>query len=291
MSNPKKQRKRTESFWRRMRFKFKIAFINEGTLEEVWTLRLSRLSILLSVATFATILIGGTALLIILTPIRNYLPGYLNVEIRKEIVQNVLRVDSLERSLKIHKLYLDNIKNIFTDQNLLDSIQTIDSTALINPDFNIPKGEEETKFVKEYKEEEKYNLSALNINPVAKEKVYFYVPVYGAVTAKFDISKHHYGVDIATAEDASVMATLDGTVTYTGYDKQWGNIIIIQHRNGFISVYKHNESLLKKDGDKVTAGQAIALAGNEGKLSLGFHLHFELWYKGIPVNPQEYIAF
>ena len=98
-------------------------------------------------------------------------------------------------------------------------------------------------------------------------------------------------MDLAAAPKESVLATLDGTVIYTGFDPKHGDVIQLQHKNGFISVYKHNELLLKEVGDHVVAGEAIALVGNTGELSTGPHLHFELWYKGNPVNPEEYIAF
>lgn len=91
--------------------------------------------------------------------------------------------------------------------------------------------------------------------------------------------------------EGECLGYVDGTVIYTGFDPNHGNVIQLQHKNGFISVYKHNELLLKEVGDHVVAGEAIALVGNTGELSTGPHLHFELWYKGNPVNPEEYIAF
>ena len=111
------------------------------------------------------------------------------------------------------------------------------------------------------------------------------------VTSHYETDVHHYGVDLAAAPKESVLATLDGTVIYTGFDPNHGNVIQLQHKNGFISVYKHNELLLKEVGDHVVAGEAIALVGNTGELSTGPHLHFELWYKGNPVNPEEYYSF
>ena len=206
---------------------------------------------------FAFFLIAVTAFIIIKTPIRNYLPGYLDVEVRKEIMQNALRADSLERMMEIQSLYLNNVAGILSGTMPLDSIRQIDSLA----------------------------------SKVPTEGVFFYKPVNGVVTSHYETDVHHYGVDLAAAPKESVLATLDGTVIYTGFDPNHGNVIQIQHKNGFISVYKHNELLLKEVGDHVVAGEAIALVGNTGELSTGPHLHFELWYKGNPVNPEEYIAF
>lgn len=286
------RQRKTKSFWHRIRFKYKLSFINEGTLEEVWSFRLSKLSAFVTLALFACFLIAVTALIIITTPIRNYLPGYLDVEVRKEIVENALRADSLERMVAIHELYLSNVAGILSGTLPLDSIRQIDSLATNDENYEIPRSPSEEAFVKEFAEEEKYNLTVLaDPEKVPTDGVFFYKPVNGTVSAHYEAAIHHYGVDLVAKERESVLATLDGTVVYAGFDSNQGNVIQLQHKNGFISVYKHNALLLKEVGDIVQAGEAIALVGNTGKLSTGPHLHFELWYKGNPVNPEEYIAF
>ena len=287
----RKKKQGFKSFWSRVRFKYKLTFINEDTLEEVWTFRLSQLSAFAVLLVFAFALVSVTAFIIIKTPIRNYLPGYLDVEVRKEIVQNALRADSLERMLEIQHVYLENVARIIGGEVPLDSIRRIDSLARVDADFEIPRGEAEQAFVAQYEEEEKYSLTALNPNPVFTEQAFFYKPVDGIVSSHYQTDIRHFGVDIAASPSESVLATLDGTVVYAGYDPQHGNVIQLQHRNGLVSIYKHNEALLKEPGDHVVAGEAIALVGNTGTLSTGRHLHFERWYKGVPVNPEEYIAF
>jgi murein DD-endopeptidase MepM/ murein hydrolase activator NlpD len=287
-----KHRKRNfQTFWHQIRFKYRLSFINEGTLEEVWSFRMSQLSAFIVLFAFALLLIAFTAFIIITTPIRNYLPGYLDVEVRKEIMMNALRADSLERIIEVQSLYLDNVTSILTGTMPLDSIRDIDSLALINANYEISRSTEEENFVKTFEEEEKYNLTSLNPNRPPSNAVFFYKPVNGVISSHYEPEILHYGVDLVAAPKESVLATLEGTVVFTGYDPQYGNIIQIQHKNGFISIYKHNELLLKKMGDQVVAGEAIALIGNTGQLSTGTHLHFELWFKGNPVNPEEYIAF
>lgn len=279
------------SFWKRIRFKYKLSFINENTLEEVWSFRLSQLSVFISLGVFAFSLVAFTAFIIIMTPIRNYLPGYLDVEVRKEIVQNALRADSLERMIEIQNLYLKNVTGIISGTIELDSIREIDSLARVNADFEIPRSPEEEEYVKNFEQEEKYNLTVLNTNPLPMDGLFFYKPVNGMISSRYQADIHHFGVDIAAASKESVLATLDGTVMYAGYDPNQGNVIQLQHKNGFVSVYKHNELLLKDPGEQVVAGEAIALVGNTGKLSTGPHLHFELWYNGKPVNPEDFIVF
>lgn len=289
--NKRKRNTNKLSFWKRIRFKYKLSFINENTLEEVWSFRLSQLSVFISLGVFAFSLVAFTALIIIMTPIRNYLPGYLDVEVRKEIVQNALRADSLGRMIEIQNLYLKNVTGIISGTIELDSIREIDSLARIDADFEIPRGPEEEEYVKNFEQEEKYNLAVLNTNPLPVDGLFFYKPVNGMISSHYQADIHHFGVDIAAAPKESVLATLDGTVMYAGYDPNQGNVIQLQHKNGFVSVYKHNELLLKEPGEQVVAGEAIALVGNTGKLSTGPHLHFELWYNGKPVNPEDFIVF
>jgi len=286
-----KKRKHQKSFWHRIRFKYKLSFFNEATLEEVWSFRLSQLSAFVVMVVFAFFLIAVTSFIIIKTPIRNYLPGYLDVEVRKEIVQNALKADSLERMIAIQTLYLKNVAGILSGTMPLDSIRTIDSLAHADANYEIPRGKVESDFVKKFEEEEKYNLSVLTPTEIISDNIFFYKPVSGVVSAHYEAENRHYGVDLVAADRESVLSTLDGTVVFTGFDANYGNVIQIQHKNGFLSIYKHNELLLKEAGDHVVAGEAIALVGNTGKLSTGPHLHFELWYKGAPVNPEEYIAF
>ena len=289
--NKRKRNTNKLSFWKRIRFKYKLSFINENTLEEVWSFRLSQLSVFISLGVFAFSLVAFTALIIIMTPIRNYLPGYLDVEVRKEIVQNALRADSLERMIEIQNLYLKNVTGIISGTIELDSIREIDSLARIDADFEIPRSPEEEEYVKNFEQEEKYNLAVLNTNPLPVDGLFFYKPVNGMISSHYQADIHHFGVDIAAAPKESVLATLDGTVMYAGYDPNQGNVIQLQHKNGFVSVYKHNELLLKEPGEQVVAGEAIALVGNSGLLSTGPHLHFELWYNGKPVNPEDFIVF
>lgn len=279
------------SFWKRVRFKYKLSFINENTLEEVWSFRLSLFSAFVTLTVYAISLITITALIIIMTPIRNYLPGYLDVEVRKEIMENALRADSLERMIQIQDLYLRNVTQILSGEIELDSIRRIDSLAQTDVDYQIPRSEAEQAYVKDFEQDEKYNLTVLDVNASHSNTFFFYKPVNGMVSSRYQADIRHFGIDIAAKPNESVLATLDGTVVYAGYDPNEGNVIQLQHKNGFISIYKHNETLLKEPGQSVVAGEAIALVGNSGVLSTGPHLHFELWLEGKPVNPEDYIVF
>ena len=291
MAKKLKIKKKKKTFWKRVRFKYKLAFFNESTLEEVWSLRISQLSAFNTFLLIALFLIAVTSLVIIKTPIRNYLPGYLDVEVRNTIIQNALKADSLELMLNRQARYLENVTSILTGTMTADSIHLSDSLAFITADYDIPRTENEERFAAIFEEEEKYNLTSLTPNPIATEGIFFYKPVNGVISSHYDMEKRHLGVDLVAGPRESVLATLDGIVIYTGYDQDYGNVITLQHKNGFVSIYKHNEVILKEVGNIVVAGEAIAMVGNTGELSTGPHLHFELWYKGASVNPEEFITF
>ena len=278
------------TFWKRIRFKYKFSFFNESMLEEVWSFRMSQLTVFIYFGLFAVFLISITSVIIILTPIRNYLPGYLDVEIRKEILQNALKADSLELKLGIQSRYLENLADILSGNVNIDSIHYDTTNSFMVSNYDIPRGEKETDFIRQFEEEEKYNLTALNPDPVLSN-IFFYKPLNGIISSAFNDANSHFGIDLTSAPNENVIATLDGTVIYTGFDPFYGNVITIQHKNDFLSVYKHNNTILKVAGDKVMAGEAIAIVGNTGQLSTGLHLHFELWHRGVAVNPIEYIAF
>ncbi len=281
--------KQNKSFWKRIKFKYKLLFVNEATLEEVWSFRLSQLSVFIYICLFALILITLTSTIIILTPIRNYLPG-LDIELRKEILQNALKVDSLEKELAEQSFYLENISTILSGNMTIDSIEHGDTISYQKANFDIARSERESTYMQRFEEEEKYSLTALNPDSEQPE-FFFYKPLNGIISSSFNTEKSHFGIDLTAKPQENVLATLDGTVVYIGFDPKFGNVISLQHENDFISIYKHNHVLLKKTGDRVITGEAIAIMGNTGELSTGIHLHFELWYKGEPVNPEDYIAF
>ena len=285
---PKK--KRSKAFWNNIKFKYKLTIINENTLEEVVGIHVSKLngfSVLLSVL---TILFLIASVIIAFTPLRNYLPGYMNSEIRAQVVENALRVDSLQQLVDRQNLYIMNIQDIFSGKVRIDSVQSMDTLTAMREDSLMERTKREEVFRRQYEETEKYNLTSITSQPDV-DGLIFYRPTRGMISSHFDADKKHYGTDIAANPNESVLATMDGTVFLSTYTAETGYVIGVQHSQDFVSIYKHCGSLLKKEGDRVKGGEAIALVGNSGTLSTGPHLHFELWYKGHPVNPEKYIVF
>lgn len=284
------KRRRSKAFWRNFKFKYKLTIVNENSLEEIVGLHVSKLNGLSVLLCVLGALFLIAACIITFTPLRNYLPGYMNSEVRSQIVDNALRIDSLQHILDRQNLYIMNIQDIFSGNVKIDSVQTLDSLTSAREDTLMERTRREEEFRRQYEETEKYNLSSITSQPDVAG-LNLYRPTRGMIFDHFDPEKKHYGTDIAANPNESVLATTDGTVILSTYTAETGYLIGVQHNQDLISIYKHCGSLLRNEGDRVKGGEAIALVGNSGTLSTGPHLHFELWYKGHPINPEKYIVF
>lgn len=280
---------RRKKFWRNFKFKYKLTITNENTLEEVIGIHVSKLNGV-SVLLFAvTVIFLIAATIIAFTPLRNYLPGYMNSEVRELVVNNALRVDSLQQLLNRQNMYIMNIQDIFSGKVKADTVASIDSLTIVRSEELMERTEAEEQFRKQYEESERYNLTTMD-NASATLGLVFYRPTRGMISSDFDANGKHFGIDIAANPNESVLATLDGTVILSTYTAETGYVIQVQHAQNIVSVYKHCGSLLKKVGDTVKAGEVIALVGNTGEKTTGPHLHFELWSKGRALDPTKYIV-
>ena len=279
-----------KAFWKNFKFKYKLTITNENTLEEIVGIHVSKLngvSVLLSAVTVIFLI---ASLIIVFTPLRNYLPGYMNTEIREQVVNNALRADSLQWLLVRQRMYIMNIQDIISGNIKVDSVHTIDSLTETRTEELMERTQAEEEFRKQYEETERYNLTTID-NAQAITGLIFFRPTRGMVSSGFDANQKHFGIDIAASPNESVLATLDGTVILATYTADTGYVIQVQHSQNLISVYKHCGSLLKKVGDSVKAGEAIALVGNTGEKTTGPHLHFEIWNRGRALDPSKYIVF
>ena len=124
-----------------------------------------------------------------------------------------------------------------------------------------------------------------------KVDLVFFAPVKGILTESYNVKEKHYAVDIAVPKGTAVKAIADGTVVFSAWTAGTGYVVIIEHTNKYLSVYKHNEIIYREQGDLIKSGEVIALAGTSGEYSTGPHLHFEMWFQGYPVNPENFIEF
>ena len=279
-----------KAFWKNFKFKYKLTITNENTLEEIVGIHVSKLngvSVLLSAVTVIFLI---ASLIIVFTPLRNYLPGYMNTEVREQVVVNALRADSLQWVLERQRMYIMNVQDIISGNVKPDSIHSIDSLTVVRSEELMERTQAEEEFRKQYEETERYNLTTID-NASSTTGLIFFRPTRGMLSSGFDANKKHFGIDIAANPNESILSTLDGTVIMATYTADTGYVIQVQHGQNLVSVYKHCGSLLKKEGDTVKAGEAIALVGNTGEKTTGPHLHFEIWNRGRALDPSKYIVF
>lgn len=284
------KKKGRKAFWHNIKFKYKLTITNENTLEDIVCIHVSKLNGLSWLLLAVSVIFLFAATVIVFTPLRNYLPGYMNSEVREQVVQNALRADSLQQVVARQNLYIMNIRDIFAGTVRVDTVQSIDSLTVLRSDSLMERTRQEEEFRKQYEEKERYNLTAVDGNKDALGLI-FYRPTRGMMSSGFNPEAKHFGIDIAANPNESVLATLDGTVILSTYTAETGYVIQVQHGQNFVSVYKHCSSLLKKEGDSVKGGEAIALVGNTGEKTTGPHLHFELWHRGRAIDPSKYIVF
>jgi|LGOV01.1.fsa_nt_gb murein DD-endopeptidase MepM/ murein hydrolase activator NlpD len=284
-----KKKKNTNKLKEKLTFKYRFVVLNEDSFEERFSFKLNRLNVIVLGGTFTILLIGITAILMAFTPLREYIPGYSSSALKKRASDLVYKVDSLQQKLTVNDLYIENIQQVLTGKikNIaIDKDSIAEQLRIENADFAIPLVD--STFREEVEREERYSVFE---KAIKKTDIVFFAPISGNITNVYNPKEKHYAIDIAVQKDTPVKAVADGMVIFTGFTADTGFVIIIEHAKGFISVYKHNASIHKEQGDLVKSGEVIASAGSTGELSTGPHLHFELWNDGFPVNPLNYIDF
>lgn len=284
--------KKLKNIRQKLLYKYRVIIMNEETFEEKTSLRLNRFNILVYGAIFAIFMIVLTSVIIIYTPLKQYILGFSEAELKEKIVELTFKSENLEKKIQANELYFSSIQkvlrgDIHSEELNKDSIVNEElQKDLANIDFE--PSEEELKLRQEVADEEKYNVFDIS---ASSKKMIFFSPISGEITTNFAPDKKHFGVDVIAESGTPVKSVGDGTVIFAEWSAQTGFVIIVKHSNNFISVYKHNASLTKRQGDIVKAGEVIATVGNTGELSTGTHLHFELWNNGYPVNPFNYLNF
>ena len=276
--------------------KYRISIINEETYDEVKWWRLSPINILIFVFVIFSLVGGTTAALIVFTPLKQYIPGFPTTEMQENITRSTILADSLEQKLNLYGRYLNSIGMIL-DGDLPDEMFADTGSSATHPTFmeriDLEPSLADSLFRSDIEQREKYNLQVFNTDKAddAGDNLLLYKPVDGVVTNSFNPDEGHWGLDLAAAPNEKVMAVADGTVIFAEWSLVTGYVIQVQHANNLISVYKHNSTLLKDEGNKVKAGEAIAIIGNSGELTTGPHLHLELWKDGNAIDPEKHIVF
>ena len=286
LKNKAKQR-----FTKKLLHKYRLVILNEDTFEERFAIKLTRLNVFVIASVFTILLISGTTILIAYTPLKEYIPGYASTSLKKQATFLNYKTDSLLQAINTNEKYLQSIKRVLTGEisaveinkdSVIKAAEKNMGTIVLDPSID------DLKLREKVDEEDRYSLFE---SATSKTNFVLFPPAKGKISNRYNLKEKHFAVDIVLAQDTPVKATSEGTVIFAEWTAQTGYVMIIDHGNGLLSVYKHNSSLTKNQGALVKSGEVIAISGNSGELTTGPHLHFELWYDGYPINPTTFIDF
>lgn len=284
--------------FKKLNRKYDFLMSHDETGRPMFNFKLNLLNLILVIVGIALLLIIITIFIIAFTPLREYIPGYTDTNLNREVYELSLRADSLSQEMHKKDVYFQNLKRIVEGYDFAND----SAMAAANIYEPLPKGVVDTITLHkslqdsilraEYEAQNPFNLFGDDLMPAKTSHSVknFFVPLNGSIINAFNPDNGHYGVDIATDGDQIINATLDGTVVFSAWSMNNGYCIGIQHEDSYFSIYKHNATLLKKEGEYVKAGEAIAILGRSGDTETFEHLHFELWHNGIAINPVEYMT-
>ncbi len=272
--------------------RYRLTVFNDDTHQHLFHLRFTRTAFFVALVSVLVVLTAIIFSITAYTPVRTFIPGYPDARSKRAAIQNAMRIDSLENVIYRWELYSENLRRVVEGEEPLqiDSMISRKQRAENSKEVLEELAKKDSLLRKHVKEEEQFGISERDKRNLPIEGLHFFTPLKGVVSQGYDPVIHPF-IDITAPAGSVVKATLDGTVISAGWSDEAGYTIQIQHDGDIVSIYKHNEKLLKKTGEKVKAGAPIALIGNTGNLTTGDHLHFELWYKGESVDPTKYINF
>jgi len=293
------ENKKQRSRWERWKDPYRLVIFNDETFEEVNSYKLTLLNVYVMLSTLIVLVAGFVIMAIAFTPVRQLIPGYSSGSNYSELIQLYRDLDSLETLVKAQERYNEGVRRMMVGEVQYAPTEPPPKKS-IGEHPPVERSEEDIKLRNEVemgliREATGGTAASMNINAppreIPLEQMYFTPPLSGSVVAIFDPDKNHLGVDVVAPKNTPVKSVMDGWVISSDWTLETGNTIAIQHTNNIVSFYKHNSALLKKTGTYVRAGEAIAIIGNTGELTDGPHLHFELWQRGKPVNPTDFVNF
>lgn len=281
--------KNKKSVFKKLFNQYRVTVISEDTFEDKFYFTISRTTIVLASILSILFVSISTYFIISNTPIKEFIPGYPSNKMRIEAISNALKIDSITVKINKQQRYLQAIKSALSGDIKAEEISAlITENSQKRLEAPVKTSQEDSLLRLIIADEDKYNI----ISDEEKKPLFIlFTPAKGIVSEKFNIDQKHFAVDIALEENTPIKSAAQGTVIFSEWTAETGYVIILEHPYGLLSVYKHNASLLKEQGESVEAGEVIASAGNTGEFSTGFHLHFELWTDGYPVDPENFIDF
>lgn len=289
--NTVKNKKQKKNSINKLTRSYKVVVSSEDTFEERLSFSTNKFNVFLVLSLYSIILIAFTISVVFFTQIREMVPGYSSSDLLTQAIYLTKKTDSLENELELNNTFYKSIENVLsgkTEQIIYKDTLAV-SKEKDNIDFQAVLANAEDSILRKYVEEEdKFNLTK---NELVIENKMFVSPVKGQITQKFDPLNNHFALDILVDTGTPVKSILEGKVIFSEWSIDTGHVLIIDHGDNIISVYKHNSKVLKTQNNFVKAGEVIAYSGNQGTLSTGPHLHFELWKNGTPINPEPLFNF
>lgn len=222
-------------------------------------------------------------------------PRHAQMEANKKLYELALKVDSLAVEVDRKDKFIQNFQRILsgdTSSGFVDPAQSlVDEARPVTAVGNMKLVASDSMFRKEFEQSQLASVTLTSNKYRELQEIFFFTPITGFISDRYDVKKGHFGVDVVAKTNEPVKSIADGTVIMAEWTQDSGNVITIQHTGNLISVYKHNAELLKKVGTFVNAGEIIAIVGNSGEMTDGPHLHFELWFNGSSLNPEEFVTF
>ena len=272
---------------------YRLTLVDDDTHDKLWSRKFSKLNVLIAAITCLVVLLTLIWCLVAFTPLRTFIPGYPDAKTKYDAIQNAIRIDSLENVITKWEFYSENLRRVVEGEEPLkiDSLmEARKGQKEITEKDRAALAMKDSLLRKEVAAEDRFSITSGRPQTLPIEGMHFFTPLNGVVSQGYDKALHPY-LDVTAPNNSVVMSVLDGTVISAGWTDEEGYTIRIQHDGDIISVYKHNQKLMKKTGDKVSAGTPIAIVGGTGSTADGDHLHFELWHKGEAVDPTKYISF
>ena len=282
---------RKKKLKKKLLHKYRLVVLNEDTFEERLAFKLTRLNVFVLGSIIAVFLVAITTVFIAFTPVREYIPGYSSTALQQQALELDFKTDSLLKVINTNDTYISSVKRVLRGEvsAVVINKDSIYKAAQADTDIlNLNPSKADSILRAKVSNEDKYNLfdTATTVTDFV-----FFPPVNGPISSGFDVNEKHFAVDVVIPKNTPVKATADGRVLFASWTSDASYVIIIDHGEELISVYKHNSSLTKVQGDFVKSREVIAISGSSGELSTGPHLHFELWNNGIPLNPTTFIDF
>ena len=281
-----KNKKENKGFFKKLFNDYKVVVSSEDTFEEKFAFKASKINVFVLMLVYSVILISFTISIVFFTQLRELVPGYSSSDLLNRAIYLTQKTDSLERQIELNNKFYKSIEDVLsgkTDVFIERDNITIDSSLNEKNFFSISPNSEDSILRNYVDSQDKFNLTK---NELVIENKMFFSPIKGDITQTFNFEENHFAIDIAADIGTPVKSILDGKILFSEWSVDTGHVIIVDHGDNIVSVYKHNSKSLKEQNDFVQAGEVIAYSGNQGSLSSGPHLHFELWKNGTPIDPE-----